>query len=353
MTAINVARLAKAPIWVNRFARNGKVPDAALQAAICELANQAGAFRPKEVFRWHGGIGSIPASQVGGGQRDRWRFAFHTGPLTTQLWCKFELAQQSNGVGSGASDAYGRLQIQDTALNVTGNAIFHYGSTSIANVDVPANFGTGSDYINVQPDTDYYGTFSDFNSARMISATVFEVPTDPNTLAGYLEQNFATTGPIYEAHRANAMTLARKLWQRSGAHVLNWCVDVAGAPLTTSSVTPTNVVDAASTTISAATPGYTLDMTGKDRLSQSTGIPCMLFANGFRTGGAGTDPNIVLANSLGAGAVTLPNFPATTAGWVSIAFNLPLGADKYDLQFYSKNATPFSLLAASIFEYEP
>ncbi len=341
MTTINVPTTARAPIQVNRWARNGQYPDVTLQSQMTELCNQVAAYRPKEVFRYVGGIAPVVTSN---GDRARWRFAFHTGPFTTKVYCRFLMLQADK-----SGDPYAQMTITDSAGATTGTAIFHYGANGTSATDVPANFGVGADYVTVLPDTDYCGLISDFTQGRILSACVYEVPLDPSTDAGYLDGTFAVGAPILAKHRADLLNMARNLWRRSGSQVLNWSVDVTALVAT---ATATNVIDTTSTTVSTATPGFTIDMTGKARVSQTTGVPCVIKAYGVRTGGIGDDTVVQLVNSAGTLVASLTGFPNGSADWVSLAFNMPLGIDKYDLQFYRKNGTPFSLTSVSIYEYE-
>ncbi len=218
-------------------------------------------------------------------------------------------------------------------------------------------------YLDVDPDTDYYAVFTDVNYCRMMSACVHELSSMTEHFSGYLPQHIPVGGDILDEYRQNLVTLQYNLWRRGGATVLNYTSDgddgVApyGTPvLETTSNTARNIIDNTSTSISAATPGYTIDMTGKERLSQTSGVPCVMKAFGVMASGSGLG-RVYLKDSAGATVASITDVWNSTASWQSVAFNLPATVDKYDLQFSRAASTdlanPFTLYAVSIWEQEP
>src|SRR5688572_31517665 len=79
--AIPASKTAAAPLQVWRYCRNGRHPSAQYWNRLNEQTNQAALYRTKELFNWMSRVGfgvtGTPTSS-GAGDRDRWRFAFHT-----------------------------------------------------------------------------------------------------------------------------------------------------------------------------------------------------------------------------------------------------------------------------------
>jgi len=134
-----------------------------------------------------------------------------------------ELAPQDDGLG--ATDPYSQLDIAlATAPTVTvGTANVHYGSSYGAYDDVPWNFGGGVRFLDdglgdiewILPDTEYVGTFYDYDHARLFGATVFEVSLQPDTDDGFPRANHGAGGSILDIDRQAASTMARQLWART------------------------------------------------------------------------------------------------------------------------------------------
>jgi len=351
-----------APIQVRKYVRNGKAPSAELANLLNASANYAALYRSKEIFRASqvpSGNGPIPSVT-------KWRFAFHTGPYSHGL---LGLAGMFNPYTSGVHQSKATLKIYSDAAE----------STLVTSVDYiygPGSFGGGFGWrqnrypmewvTGLSPDTDYYGRWDTSDSAGIFCACIWDMQSVTEHNSGYLTQSLTSHSPVLSIDRANVATVLKSLWKRGGSKVLNWMVDPGShstgsdatetnsVSITTTSTTLTNILDRTSTTISASTPGWTLDMRMKDRRSQSSGVPCVMKA--FGRGSAGipsSDLNVVLKNSAGTTIATCNGFGVTN-GWVSSGqFNLPATLDKYDIQFSSSIAAMRGYLyAVSIYEYE-
>ncbi len=346
MSGITVSARIKALTQVARYVRNGKVPDAQFQSEITELTNQAAAFRGKEIFRNAGSIAAIPSS-FGVGERKRHRFAFHSGPYCDKVIALIVFAPTDHGT---QTNAYGQLLITTTA-GVTVGAAKRYSPLYIPAgiLDSPGNFTNGFASVDVSPDTDYYGYISDFDQARILSVVVYEQNLAPDTSNGYLTPSVAGNGPIYSSERADIVANAVTLWKRAGSQLLNWCTEDDGFARSTASGTNKNIVDDTSTLISASTPGFTLDLTGKASLT-SAGVACKIAVYGIRTGSA-AQQGVIVKDSAGAPIVILNSAPAA-AGWFVGTLTLPATKAKYDLHYYATSGT-LAVYAVSIWEYEP
>ncbi len=360
--ALPAARTASPPIQRGRYTRNGQAPDIALINSLNEQTNQGVLYRAGEVFRCVGNsAGLLPPSSVSA-TRARWRFSFHTGKYTHSLLAMVCLIPQDSNPGN---NTYARLDISTSATYATtaSTAKFFHGASQGGTAAVPAGWDALKPivmYLDVDPDTDYYGIFYDIDSGRLMSATVIELTSMTEHFSGYLPQHIPVGGDVLDVYRENLVTLQYNLWRRGGATVMNWTVDgddvsapYGSGPIATTSSTQTNIVDTSSTTVTAATPGWTFDMTGKERLSQSaTGVPCRLEVFG-KLDAAGADGNVYLKDSAGATVTSIVGqWTSSTATWKSVTFNLPASAAKYDIHFSrSTGGRTFTMYAANIYEY--
>lgn len=341
------------PIQLNRWCRNGKSPAAQLLNQQNDSANQAVICRTKEVFR--GGATFFDEATSGStGDRIRWRFAFHTGPYAHALGVVVLMRPQDVGYDTSS---YVRLDLSESATEspVDLSQTFVHGLSPLG-----ATEARGWQYLQevthiidgVSADTDYYGIFVDVDYARIQAATVFELASmTENT--GYLANNVTAMSSVLDVYRQNLATITRALWRRGGSQVLNWYTgDNNATKITgrlTSSATPKNVVDDSSTSVSAATPGWTLSLTNHDRVSQTSGVPCVMKAFGSMS--AGTAGEVYLKDSGGNTIASITNVFTTTPQWHSTTFNMPATTAKYDI-WYATASDDFTLRAVSIYEHE-
>lgn len=343
---ITTSRTVSPPIQITRWIRNGKHPNALLESMLGEAMNQAAMFRTKQPFSWStiSGAGGTPAS-AGAGSRNRWRFAFHTGPYTQAVNVIVMMQSQNTGLDS---DAYAQLDLTNAAG--TTSETFHYGNSPYAS----ATYGIDAmamvqKIVLVTPDTDYTGLFTDVDNGRIFSACVFELASLTQNFNGYLPQNFTAMGPIFSQYRENLATVGRNLWRRGAAHVLNFTSDVDANAPGTAGVTPLNILDTTVSTIDPTTPGFTIDMTGKARLSQSTGVPVVMRV--FANSAVGTG-SVFFKNSAGATLMSIADTWTPGQSWQTVTGMLPAGVDKYDIQLAGDASFVFTVYAVSIYEYE-
>jgi hypothetical protein len=337
------------PIEIDRFCRNGQHPNPVLQNQVNAQANAAVLYRSKEVFSAGDEAFGANIASGGAGDRQRWRFAFRTGPYTHALYYVVIMGQPSAGF---TNNTYSRLDLftvtDESAVVVATN--FVYGNDPTNGTD--SGFGflkviTG--FVDgITGDTAYYGRFVDVDNGCMVAACVFDLQSMTENTGGYLAQSATTHTPVLNLHRSLPVNISNALWQIGGAHVLNWSVNAGASPITTTSATLTNIVDGTSTGApTAATPGYTLNMTDKDRLNSGGNVACVMKA--FAKVSGAVTGTVYLKDSSN-NTVTSVAVTSTTAGWVSATFNLPATVAKYDLQFATSAGT-LSLYAVSIYEY--
>lgn len=346
------SRLEQPPIGPDRWFRNGKCPDANAIGMMNALANGVSLFRGKCPIATYLNLIKTPSSQLA--SRVRHRLAWRSGPYTHALVAVVTLYPPNLGFDQ---DSYAKLSVYSdvTESTLVTSQEFHYG-VSPKGSTAAVGWGYMKTVIQmvdgISPSTNYYGKFSDENYGRIQSVLVFELSSLTENNDGYLPQNITMRTPLTDSLRGNLASVANTVWREGGAHVLYWDCANHSSPITSTSITATNVVDLSSTAISAATPGYTLNMTGKARLSQTSGVPCVMKVFGKQST-ATTGGNVYLKSSAGTIASITNGWTSTTPTWVSTTFNLPATVDKYDLQFSKTGgAGDFTLYSVSVYELD-
>jgi hypothetical protein len=344
---------ARPAIEADQWARNGLHPDARLTNTIAEAANQAALYRTKEVFHALGRVWSGVASPIlsgVAGTRERWRFAFRTGPYAHALGAIVAMVEPDAGYDQ---NTYATLSILNGAGSTVASAEFVYGVRPIdfiADGSWPHISQIIATIDGLDPDTEYFGVFSDQNYGRLQSACVFELASLSEN-GGYLAQNVSTQSAVLATHRQYAAEVSNAIWQKGGSQVFNWTVDDGTAPITRSSATFANIIDDTVTTVSASSHGWTLDMTNKARLSQTSGVPITMKVCAKSTVSPAGPGAIKLVDSSGATIASVVGGWTNSPTWQSATGFLPAGVDKYDVHFNSNGAATLSLYALSVYEY--
>lgn len=351
--SLPATKAASPPIQIDRFFRNGRHPDASSFNQMNEQMNQAMCFRTKEAFSIIGDLGSPPGIQASStaGSRNRWRGAFHTGPYSHALLARMVMFPPSSNFGN---DTYAKLKIYSDATETTLvlTQEFHFGAG-------PSNAAVGGwqyhkiidkfiDGLNA--DTDYYLLVSDENYGLVQSMSIADLQSMTENYNGYLPVNFTEQSQILDGYRQNLVTPMPTLWKRGAAKVFGWTTNIQSLPTTNATNTYKNVLDGTSTTVSAATPGWTLDMRYKTRLSQTT-VPCVMKVCASMSAGTGGDVKIVDSGGASVASITA-GWSTTTPTWVSVNVNLPATIDKYDVLIKNGGANTLSVYAIAVYEYE-
>jgi hypothetical protein len=322
------------PIHPHRSCDNGAIPTAHLYRQMCEHLNKCARHHPKWFFH-SSGIISIPAGG-GAGERPRFRFAGHTGLFCRRLRVSAEIALYGSG------NPY--VQFKVTGGN---SKKFYYGNTASTPDDGFDEWGHFEDVIDIAADTDFTMTISDFDNARLVSASVWEETKVADTANGYIWPIFGVHQPIYDAERQSIAQLADNMWKRNGSQVVNWTSETDATSFTRTSTTDINLVDNSSTAISANTPGFYLDDRYKNTLMLAT-VPCKVFVYGKCAGG-GTG-HVYIKDSAGTVLCTV-NINSTTDAWYSATWNAPATDEKFDIHADSDGVNLTTIRAVSIYEY--
>jgi hypothetical protein len=252
------------------------------------------------------------------------------------------------------TNSYALLTIRDSGGSTVATQTFEYGASPTGSSTArgwPYNRQIIKYVEGIDPDTDYFATFADVAHGHLSAAAVFDMQSlTEGAATGHLPENVTAQSFIVDEYRENQAAIMQALWRSSGASVLNWTVDDGTAAVTRALDASANVVDTTVTTVSASSPGYTIDMTGKDRLSQTSGVPVKMWAYGAVA--AGTGGRVDILDSGGSSLANIVDW-TTTPSWRETTFNLPATEDKYDLHLSEPGgSTTFSLYAISIYEYE-
>lgn len=297
MPPVTISRNAEAALVVSQWIRNGKPVTAELQNKLASIVGYAASVSAAMIWHSPGLLSTTAAASAipnsSGTTRRRWSFAWHTSPFASFVYIQMDMALQDNGT---ATDPHSTFEVKDASGTAVGTAELHAGSWGGIVSDAPAYITTGQkllavpthsggiDFITLLPDTEYTGTFYDYDYARLQSACVWEVSLTPTTENGWVPNTTPPTSPVFQSDRADVISMARLLHKRCGTPVFHWCAEtVALAP-----------------TQSAAVNGGVLAMTLDDASLSATGT---VSASAPTFQGAGTF-------TVGNGASISPPFPA-------------------------------------------
>lgn len=340
------------PIQADLFARPNKHPDAALINQLNRAGNVAGICRTKEVFRaiarlesGNSIVGLVPSS-FGAGDRARFRFAFRTGKYAHALGIIVGMVPQDSGMNQ---NSYCRLDISNGAGAIVGTTTFVYGANPIGSTYAIRGWQYYKQIMGfidgLDVDTEYYGVFTDVNFGRLHSACVFELSSFTENFNGYLPQNITNHSAILDVHRENLVTLQNNLLQKSAATLFSWTVEDGTVPVSRAG-TAVNVLDGSSTSNTASSPGWKMDLTNKDRRAE-LGVPVVMKVCAKNTTGAGV---VSLVDSSGTTVLSISAGWTSSITWQSVSGYIPAGVDKFDLHVASSSGT-VSLYAVSLYQY--
>lgn len=361
MSTVTISKHEASALQRSQWVRNAKYPDASLYSFLSGDLNRVIRYQTKEVFHAMSPLGSIKTPSSGTPTtQQRWRGAFHASPFSRYLVARVIMAMSAASTSSSSRHSTLTLSSSTTYASTLATAEFHYGSTAGSILDTPNEFGilagipvdsSGVAYdlfLGGVADSDLYLLWEDFG-ARLISATVYELSVAATTENGYLKDSFTAFQPIFDTHRQGIVNNATSQCKGGGPQLICFTVerDSDGA-ISSTSATAKNVVDNSTTAVSAASPGYTLDLTNRARVGTGT-VPCVFKA--FAKKSAGTAGTVVLKNSAGSVLATV-SVTSTTAQWFSTTVNLPATSAKYDIQYAGDGTNTNTVYAASLYRDE-
>jgi hypothetical protein len=351
---------ASAPLQLDRFWRNGRHPDANAANMVAEAATQSALYRGKQIFNGASRMDTAGIiSSFGAGDRARWRFAFHLSPYAHCLYFHAVIAAPTT---SYTSNTHARIDIfSDTAeTTVVSTRDLIYGASPIG-----SSTAEGFPYLRevtgyldgLTVDTDYYGAVYDVDGGRILSLMVCEMNSFTENNAGYPAMNLSVMSPVVDATRENIASIVRNVWTKGASTVFTWSRNDGTSPVTITGTTPVNLLDTAVTAVSAASPGWTVDLSNHDRLSQaSTGVPVVIKIFGAWVQNASPNASggdVLLKDSGGTTIASVTNgWSSATPAWVTISDYLPASSGKYDVMINSDASGSGSLSVYAISVYE-
>lgn len=337
MTTVPVDPQFARMLQPNFLCRNGQVVGVHTENAMRRHTNQIMAYRGKTFFNSPGGLGSIPSSA--GALRARFRFRGYTSQTSRRISVHVIMARVDNPTPD--DDPY----VLFTETISGGTLEFHY--SGLGSADVPSDFTYMTGTMDVDSGTDIACEFYDVHDARLVSAMVYEELLPPDTANGFMQPIGAGTN-ILDSHRQQLALNLYNIWESRGSQVWNWTADTAATAFTNATTTAKNLIDSSVTTVSAASPGATIDMTGKaTRRQESTGVPVTIWVYASATTSTGA---VRLVNSAGSTLYSIL-ITAGAAAWYSTTGYLPASSAKYDLHGVAGAAGTITVHAVSIFEY--
>lgn len=351
-----VPQYLRVAMQTNKHLRNGNFyPAAENHRYLMDEANRIAAWRVKELASFSCPISAIPV--ISATARTRWRAYVHTSPFAKYIWARFVIAQSpqldaaGGGIGHASADPFAQLLVEQTNGTDVGTAVRHYGAIFDDTVnDTPGGFDLSRRKLSatISGDTDYLLTVSDEQGARLVACSVYEVCKELDTTNGYLDSSMIVAdGPILDNQLSSQLSILRNAWKRGASPLFNFASNTDATAPATSSTTNVNVIDAAGT-VSAATPGWTLDLANRSTVRRST-VPCVFAVYAKSSTSNGT---VTLRDSAGS-TIASVSITSSVAAWYTATCNLPASAAKYDL--HHKNGSGLgsnTTYAASLFQYE-
>lgn len=367
---IPVAPAVPAPM---QMARNGLYVNAFNSGRLMDLANHLARHRPKCIAGF-----ATTSMHVGGGlhpgpphwvspatTRERWRFAYHSSPYAGLL--RVELIQLRQELDGGVIHAVaGTIVITVSTMAGTPVATATIAGAPGA-IDSDDNLlsmrnmflatavfvdpSTGAP-VALPVDTDLQVLVEEKEFARIVSLCMYEDTLPGDTGNGHLMPNISSQTPILAEHRQDVANILRSMWLRGSKHVFNWSrliriSDGAVSSPSTTSATLTNILDGASTSVTASSVGFYTDLSvGLARLNIA-GVKAVVQVWGKCTSASN---GLVRLKQASGGQIDVGPF-TTSFSWVSGTAQLDASAGKIDMMF-STAAGTFTVGAVSVYLLE-
>lgn len=345
MPNINIPTFLDARIQPHKFARNRRVVSTSVERYMRRLANQIRAYEGKELFSC---MASLPAiASYTGGARTRWRFRQKLSPHVRKVHLFMRMALQDPAAAS--TDPRVTFELFNSSDISIGSYVHHFGLNAVGDhTDTPDTWTYVHKTIDVgSAGIELYGTFTEHDRARLISALVYEEAPEHTKAGGYIIGTPAQGANIYAADREVLASFVNAMWLGGGAVVLNLnCNDDGSAFNYVEVGAGVNVIDQTSTAVSASSPGFFFDGTGK-ALEQNAGeVPVTMWVFGQ----ASTDGDAFVKVYDSGGSVVGQVGIDSAEAWHSTSFTLPATEAKYDIHASTATGEEINVKAISIYE---
>ncbi len=216
----------------------------------------------------------------------------------------------------------------------------------------------------LSPDTEYYLDILTRYGLELVYLSVAEKVSryaDDSLLGACNRAAYTVDGPIWDGDIRELVEANNALWRHNGAHLIAWAADYSadGAPGTAAIAAPTvytNIIDAASTTVTAISPGFKL-FTQYHNTTNRTTIPVKLAVKTFKiTGVAGVGILDVKltdgTNSIAITGLDIEQFNGKN-GWNVVSGTIPAqNGTKWDIHVRVTGAGTHRLEGLCLFEFE-
>ncbi len=300
---------------LRRF-RNGRYPEVGPVTFMQEEANRIAAYRTKS---WSfTGAGSATA---GGPSFVRWRAFIHTSPLHRYMWCRFLCINTGTTGNPTVTVSFAKAGFAPSAF-----CTFSYDPDTEGYAVGQVRTTDGVLPVELDADADYEVTVSESTGSPIcVGLCMWEQALAHTTENGYIKNGVAAGQDITDNHRGDMFSLLRGQWLDGGSSLITWSCD--GDSNVYDASGEKNVLDATSTTVTAATPGWTIDARYRGTLRR-TGVPCIMRAYASKASGTGS----VLLKDSGGSTLATCSVSSSTASWLSSGvFYLPATKEKYDI----------------------
>lgn len=322
---------------------NGHYPSATFYRRVTDGMNHLTAYRHKQVFGRSVQLGDASYGAAGTNTIARWRFRSGHGAK----YARIILVLGRDNTGGVAGDPTVSVTIGGTTSGPHA-----WGQSPTATDDAPDDWRIVNDVVDITPNTAYSCSISAVDYARVLAVAVYELgdETIDEATDYYSGEAFGADSPIFDASQERILGGLSNLWRHNGGTVCHWGRR-DGSARTRTSATAANLPDGSTTGApSAATPGWTLDLTYRATEGRAT-VPVEIAAYGAMSAGSGVSGTVVLVDSGGTTVATV-TVNSNTAGWFTTAALLPATVDKYDLKFASDGVNTLSVYAVSLNEWE-
>jgi hypothetical protein len=342
---MSISRILLAPLSPKQLVQPKLVPGANYQQRMARDYGHVARFRQKVIASHYGQVVDI-ADSAGLGPTARMRFAGHTDPFCFELRLRLGIARANYTPPEFPTGHPTNCRVAiEVVGSLSGTKTVYYnvgvsgGGTSD---DVPNEWAWPMVRVPVDPSEDVDITISVENECRIFAACCWchGVPADDQYLLGGI--NAVRGGPILSTSREIIAEGLSEKWARGATALITWN-ETDGGLTTTASTTYTNALDGSSTSVTAATPGWTIDATRHNTVAQTT-VPVL-----FRCYVSSDGGKIRLASSSG---TVIEITGINTVGWVEVAGSIPAGVTKMDLQIARTTGISMGVYAASLFEYQ-
>jgi hypothetical protein len=343
MTAIPVTKQLPAIINGGRLVRNGLIPSSELYTKVTSGLNHAGLYRRKMFGSYTGRryqqTSPIFPAGTNTGPTTRFRWRNHTGHATRALRFEVKMA-----LSRGAEDCRVRFAVTIAGGATSHTGYLHYGVTAGTPTDVPNEIGTLVTTLEVDADTTLEIDLLEYDFGRPVSVLIWELAEAADTTTNYYTAPGHPVGTnILDTHRADLLPAWTALMNANANAAWQWSVDKD--PITRTLGTYVNVMDSSSTTSTAASPGVTLALTGRQSYSRST-VPFVFAVYGNTAGGGAGKAKVISA----AGDIVAITTIGTTLQWYATTVNMATASTKYDLMISGDGLNQCRLYASSLYQ---